>query len=814
MEHIVLNISGMSCASCAAKIEKKLNNIESVEANVNFASSKASVSFLEDKISVDKLIKSVESLGYKAFIKKDNSSDDELENAEKKEIVFLKYSLIFGIILSMPLLLNMFLEMAGLKTFLGNAVVQFSLATIVQFVLGARFYKHAYKAVKALAPNMDVLVVLGTSAAYFFSIYNAFIQTAGPQHLYFESSAVLITLILLGKYLETNAKGKTSEAIKKLMELQPDSACLYVEGDDGPIEKLVPIDEIKIGDVIIVKPGDKIPVDGTIVNGSSTVDEAMLTGESLPVEKKLGDKVYGATLNKVGAFRFKAERIGTETTLSKIIKMVEDAQGTKAPIQKFADKVSLYFVPIIIVIALVTLCIWTFACGDFTAGLISAVSVLVVACPCALGLATPTAIMVGTGKGAEIGVFIKSGEVLEKVHKIDVVLFDKTGTLTEGKPSVVNIYPEGSMSNEEFLYTLAIGEKQSEHPLAEAIMNEVKKYVKKIVPDPKDFKNISGRGLTAETDNGRLLIGTEKFLKLESIKFDLNKIEKLTKNEPVTIIYAALAGQYIGCLTIQDQIKDASALVVKELHNMNYDVYMVTGDNKATAKAVADKVGIKHYIAETLPEDKINKVKELQQKGLKVAMVGDGINDAPALATADLGIAMGNGTDIAIETGDIVLARGDITLIPEAIKLSAKTLTKIKQNLFWAFIYNIIGVPIAAVGFLNPMIAGAAMAFSSVSVVTNSLSLKRYKTKKYIFNKIKNIEESSNMSEQTAVFTVNGMSCGHCVDSVEKTLNSTDGISEAKVDLSSKIATVKFDSKKIDIEQVKAVVIDAGYEAV
>ncbi|MCP4176747.1 MAG: heavy metal translocating P-type ATPase [bacterium] len=813
MDHIILNLSGMSCASCAAKIEKKLNSFESVEANVNFAASKASIAFSPENISIDDLIKSIEKLGYKAFLKTDNSDDKELENAEKKEIKFLKYSLIFAIILSVPLLLNMFLDMAGLKTFLGDAVFQLSLATVVQFVLGARFYKHAYKAMKALAPNMDVLVVLGTSAAYFFSIYNAFIQTAGPQHLYFESSAVLITLILLGKYLETNAKGKTSEAIKKLMELQPDNACLYIEGDDGPIEKSVPVEEIKIGDVIIVKPGEKIPVDGTIVNGSSTIDEAMLTGESLPVEKKQGDKVYGATINKVGAFRFKAEKIGAETTLSKIIKMVENAQGTKAPIQKFADKVSLYFVPAIIGIAIVTLCIWTLAGGDFTYGLISAVSVLVVACPCALGLATPTAIMVGTGKGAEIGVFIKGGEVLEKVHKIDVVLFDKTGTLTEGKPSVVNIYPEGKMTKEEFLYTLAIGEKQSEHPLAEAIMTSVKEYVKKIIPDPKEFKNVSGRGLTAETDKGRLLVGTEKFLKMESIKFDLGKINKLTKNEPVTIIYAALDGEYIGCLTIQDQIKDASAPVVKELLKMNYDVYMVTGDNKATAKAVAEKVGIKHYIAETLPEDKINRVKELQEKGLKVAMVGDGINDAPALATSDLGIAMGDGTDIAIETGDIVLARGDITLIPEAIRLSSKTLGKIKQNLFWAFIYNVIGVPIAAVGFLNPMIAGAAMAFSSVSVVTNSLSLKRYKTKQYLFNKVNNKEEKGKMSNKAAVFTINGMSCGHCVSSIEKVLNSADGIVEAKVDLASKTASVKFESDKIDLNKIKELVVEAGYEA-
>lgn len=726
MKNIVLMISGMGCAACAAKIDKKLNSIESVKANINFAASKASVSFDPKMVTQDLIIKAIEELGYKALLKTGKASEEAHIADESKEMRTLKYSFIAALILSAPLVLNMFLEMGGVDSFLGNKFFQLILAGIVQFAIGWRFYNHAWKAIKSLAPNMDVLVVLGTSAAYLFSIYNAFFAVhihSSHSNLYFESSAVLITLIILGKFLETRAKGKTTQAVKKLMELKPASANLYKETPHGEVVKSIPVEDVKVGDILLVKPGEKIPVGGTIVYGSSTIEESMLTGESLPVSKTLGDKVFDATINKSGAFRFRAEKIGEETALSRIIKMVEDAQGTKAPIQRFADSVSLYFVPAIIIIAIVTFLVWAFVIGNPSAGLISAISVLVIACPCALGLATPTAIMVGTGKGAEMGIFIKGGEVLEKSGKINAILFDKTGTLTIGKPSVIGIFHGEGITEEEFLELLATGEKLSEHPLSEAVMRKASEIIKTPIPDPKEFRIVSGKGIIAQIDKGTLLIGTEKFLISESITFDSKK------NNTATVIHAALNGKYIGCVAIQDKIKDAAPKTVSRLERMGYSVYMITGDSKLVAEEVAKAVGIKNFFAETLPEDKIKKVKELQAKGLKVAMVGDGINDAPALAAADLGIAMGSGTDIAIETGDIVLIGGDIALIPEAILLSHKTLSKIKQNLFWAFIYNVIGIPVAAFGLLNPMIAGAAMAFSSVSVVLNSLSLRRYRKK-------------------------------------------------------------------------------------
>ena len=627
----------------------------------------------------------------------------------------------------------MFVRMAGFHdTILSNAVFQFVLASVVQFGVGYRFYTHSYKALKAFAPNMDVLVALGTSAAYFFSIYNAFFSSNDtPKHLYFESSAVLITLILLGKLFETKAKGKTSDAIKKLIELQPDTACLISETPDGSVEKIIKFEEIELENILLVKPGEKIPVDGKVIEGSSHVDESMLTGESLPVTKHIGDKVFGATINSTGAFKIKAEKIGKDTALSKIIKMVEEAQGSKAPIQRFADKISLYFVPAVIGIAVITFIAWYFIGGNITPALISAVSVLVIACPCALGLATPTAIMVGTGKGAELGIFIKGGAVLEKAGKLNAVLFDKTGTLTEGKPAVTSINPIKTILPNKLLYYLAVGEKQSEHPLATAVLAKAKTELPDHIPDPLSFKSVSGKGIRAEINEGTLLVGTNKFLNSNSVNI---KQSSKGSEKAETIIFAALNGKYIGNIGISDEIKPFSSKVIQILKNMKLNSYMITGDNKQTAKAVSEKVGISNYFAETLPEDKINIVKKLQSEGKKVAMVGDGINDAPALVAADIGIAIGSGTDIAIESGDIVLARGDITLIPEAIRLSNKTFSKIKQNLFWAFIYNVIGIPIAAFGLLNPMIAGAAMAFSSVSVVLNSLSLRRYKTltiKKY-----------------------------------------------------------------------------------
>ena len=851
MEKIVFNISGMSCASCAAKIEKKLNSFDGVKANVNYATGKANINPENNQTSTEQLIEEISKLGYKATLQTNSAKDNKNQEAVADyEYKILKISFIISFIFSIPLLMEMFVRMAGFHdTILSNAIFQFILASVVQFGVGFRFYKNSYKAIKALAPNMDVLVALGTSAAYFFSIYNAFFNFTGhAKHLYFESSAVLITLILLGKLFESKAKGKTSNAIKKLIELQPDTACLIIETPDESVEKKIKIDDIELNNILLVKPGEKIPVDGEVVDGTSHVDESMLTGESLPVSKNIGDKVFGATINSTGAFKIKAEKIGKNTALAKIIKMVEEAQGSKAPIQRFADKISLYFVPAVIAISVITFLAWFFIDGNIASALISAVSVLVIACPCALGLATPTAIMVGTGKGAELGIFIKGGEVLEKAGKLTSILFDKTGTLTEGKPSVTVINPEKEIpeliafsklnntnrpkfinntsqdkdwlaySQNKLLYYLAVGEKHSEHPLAAAVLNKAKINLIEPIPDPISFKSVSGKGIIAEIKEGTLLVGSENFLISNSVVIEKSDNKGIT-TKALTLIYASLNGKYIGNIGIEDEIKPHSSFVVNELHKMSLNSYMVTGDNHDTAKAVSEKTGIPRYFAETLPEDKINIVKKLQSEGKNVAMVGDGINDAPALIAADIGIAVGSGTDIAIESGDIVLARGDITLIPEAIRLSQKTFTKIKQNLFWAFVYNIIGIPIAAFGLLNPMIAGAAMAFSSVSVVTNSLSLKKFKSqndREKIIQDEENMKpnmEQPNSSITISDINIQGMSCGHCVDSVEKAISQLEGILSVNVSLIKNNATIRYNASIVNLDNIISAVTEAGYKA-
>ena len=722
-----LQITGMTCAACSARIEKKLNSMEGIKgANVNLTTEKATVSFDNSKINVSDMIAAVEDLGYGARKAEELTRDAEKE-AREKEVRNLRTSLIVSAVLASPLLLAMILSLLGVSVpFLHNQYFQLIIATPVQFVIGFRYYKHAYYALKSKSANMDVLIAMGTSAAYFYSLYNVFFQpmpASGMKSLYFEASATIITLILLGKYFEAVAKGKTSEAIKKLMGLRAKTARVV----RGGAEVDIPIEEVAVGDVIVVRPGEKIPVDGTVAEGSSSVDESMLTGESLPVEKKAGDPVIGATINKFGTFKFEATKIGRDTVLSQIVKMVEDAQGSKAPIQKIADKVSGVFVPVVIGIALVTFVLWLVLRGNFSDSIVSAVSVLVIACPCALGLATPTAIMVGTGKGAENGILIKGGEYLETSYRIDAVVLDKTGTITKGTPEVSDILPIGSMSKEEALLLSACAEKKSEHPLGAAV------YEKGIaqfhtIADPDSFEAIPGRGVRAKIGEKSVSIGTRRLMTEEGVELGAlgSTLEDL-ENDGKTAMILAVNGSVQAVIAVADTLKESSAEAIRELGDMGVDVYMITGDNKRTADAIARQVGVAHVLAEVLPENKAQEVEKLKKQGKIVAMVGDGINDAPALATADIGMAIGTGTDVAIEAADITLMRGDLRTIPAAIRLSRKTMNKIKQNLFWAFFYNSIGIPFAAFGLLNPVIAGAAMAFSSVSVVTNSLSLKRYK---------------------------------------------------------------------------------------
>jgi len=723
-----VNISGMSCAACAARIEKGLCKLDGVEtANVNLAMERAVVEYDDSKVQPPQIDDVVKKLGYGVIEQK----AEEVNGEEKEqEIQALRSLLLASILLSLPLVIAMFLSIFKLHSpalaFLHNQYFQLLIATPVQFIIGARFYKQAYTSLHSGSANMDVLIAMGTSAAYFYSLYNVFYQTvpAGMmKDLYFEASAIIITLILLGKYLEAVAKGKTSEAIRKLAQLQPRTARVIKQG----LEQDIPIEEVEPGDLVVVRPGEKVPVDGKIIDGNSALDESMLTGESLPVDKKTGDTVYGATINKFGTFRFEATRVGKETALAQIIKMVEDAQGSKAPIQKIADQVAGVFVPVVLGIALLTFLAWFFLGGaSLNKALISAVAVLVIACPCALGLATPTAIMVGTGKGAENGILIKGGEHLEQAYKLDAIVLDKTGTITNGKPEVTDIISLNGMDQEEILRLAASAEQGSEHPLGVAIY-EKSKETKENLSSPAGFSALPGLGIQAVIDAQEIYLGTRKLMQGKGIAVTSAE-ERISALEDAgkTVMLMALENQLAALIAVADTLKEGSREAIADLKAMGLEVYMITGDNHRTAQAIARQVGIEHVLAEVLPENKAEEVTKLRKAGKIVAMVGDGINDAPALATADIGMAMGTGTDVAMEAADVTLMRGDLRTIPAAIRLSRQTMKKIKQNLFWAFIYNIIGIPFAALGLLNPIIAGGAMAFSSVSVVTNSLSLRRY----------------------------------------------------------------------------------------
>lgn len=724
-EKVQLDIIGMTCAACVTRVEKGLNKIDGVtNAAVNLASEKASVDFIPGKANTGQLIAAIKKAGYDAKVIGDANEDYERsarETAYKK----MKMKFIIGAVLSSLFLIQMVSEISinfgnGQFVFLLNPWLQLLLATPVQFYVGGHYYRDAYNAVRGFSANMAVLVVLGTSAAYIYSLIVTVLGTG--QFLYFEVASVVLTLVVLGKLLETRAKGQTSEAIKTLMGLQAKTARVIRDGKEVDI----PIEDVQAGDLLFVRAGEKIPVDGEITEGTTSIDESMLTGESMPVNKKVGDKVIGATVNKHGAITFKATKVGKETALAQIIKLVEEAQGSKAPIQRLVDKISGVFVPIVIVVALLTFAITYFLVG-FAPALVSTIAVLVIACPCALGLATPTAVMVGTGKGAENGLLIKSAEHLENARRLTTVILDKTGTITKGEPEVTDIVSFGQLSEEELLQLAATAERGSEHPLGEAIVNSAQEKELQL-QNAVNFNAIPGHGIQVEIDNQLVLIGNKKLMHKNKIEIDqaINRMEKL-EGQGKTAMLMAVDGALTGMIAVADTVKETSAEAIKLLKQMGLEVIMITGDNRRTAEAIASQVGIDRVLAEVLPEDKSAEVEKLKQEGKNVGMVGDGINDAPALAAANVGIAIGTGTDVAMEAADITLMRGDLIGIVDTIRLSKSTMRKIRQNLFWAFIYNVVLIPVAAIGLLNPILAGAAMAFSSVSVVGNTLFLRKWK---------------------------------------------------------------------------------------
>ncbi|MGG3470610.1 heavy metal translocating P-type ATPase [Neobacillus pocheonensis] len=726
-KEVQLPITGMTCAACAARIEKGLNKLEGVqEANVNLALEKATIKYAEEQTDVDKFVQKINDLGYGVVTEK-------AEDQREKEIEKQKGKFVLSLILSFPLLWAMvghfeFTSSIYLPEMLMNPWVQLALATPVQFIVGKQFYIGAYKALRNGSANMDVLVALGTSAAYFYSLYASILSIRNGQQsieLYFETSAILITLIILGKLFEARAKGRSSEAIKKLIGLQAKTATVFRDGK----ELAIAMEEVVSGDIIFVKPGEKVPVDGEIIEGHSSLDESMITGESVPVDKTIGDSVIGATMNKNGFIKIKATKVGKDTALAQIIKVVEEAQGSKAPIQRLADSVSGIFVPIVIGIALLTFFVWFIWVkpGNFAESLEKMIAVLVIACPCALGLATPTSIMAGSGRAAEAGVLFKGGEHLEMTHRLTTIVLDKTGTVTNGKPVLTDIVVEGQFNQESFMQLVGSAEKQSEHPLAEAIVNAMKERGIRLL-ETTEFTAIPGYGIKATVAGKEVIIGTRTLLNQHCVIFQsLNQKMAALEESGKTAMLVAIDGKFAGMVAVADTVKETSKEAIKKLKDMGLEVIMMTGDNIRTAQAIAKEVGVDSVIAEVLPEGKAAEVKRLQQHGKLVAMVGDGINDAPALAIADIGMAIGTGTDVAMEVADITLMRGDLTSIADAILISKQTINNIKQNLFWAFGYNTLGIPVAAIGFLAPWLAGAAMAFSSVSVVINALRLQKIK---------------------------------------------------------------------------------------
>ncbi|KLE04448.1 ActP protein [Aliarcobacter butzleri L353] len=832
------DIKGMTCSACSTAVDRNVKKLEGInEVNVNLLNNSMIVKYDENVLNNEIIIKKVQDAGYEAFLVENgkktqkNSTEKNLGKIETNE---LKNRLIISFIFAIPLfyismghMLNWYLPhlFHGYSNAITFSFTQFLLALPIVFI-NIKYYKVGFKTLYKGSPNMDSLIAIGTSAAMIYGVFSIYKIGYGlgnndidmviqySHDLYFESAAIVLTLITLGKFLEARAKENTSEAINKLINLTPKTALVLRNNQE--IE--IPIDELILKDIVIVKPGNIVPTDGIIIFGNSSIDESMLTGESLPVSKKVGDKVIGASINKSGSFKFEVTKLGEDTVLSQIIKLIEEASSSKAPISKLADRISAIFVPTVIVISILATVTWLFLGYSFEFALSIGIAILVISCPCALGLATPTAIMVGTGKGAQNGILIKSAESLEIAHTINTVVIDKTGTITEGKTQVTDIFTNEKITQDKLLQLCATIEKNSEHPLADAILKKTQEKEIELL-NATDFEALNGLGIKSKVEDRVFYIGNKKLLDSKNISLDLfyEKSEKLA-NEGKTPIFIADENEVLGLIAISDVVKPTSKDAILEFEKMGLEVIMLTGDNYKTANAIAKQININNVIAEVLPQDKEKEIQKLQGLGKKVAMIGDGINDAPALVRADVGIAIGAGTDIAIESANIVLVKSDLLDAVKAIQLSNAVIKNIKQNLFWAFFYNIIGIPLAAGVFytilgwkLSPMFAGAAMSLSSVTVVLNALRLKLFEPKIS-----KNLLEQNNISKgdkMQKILKVDGMTCGHCKARVEKVVSAIDGVDSVEVDLASKNVTVKM-SKDISEQTLSDVIVDAGYEVI